>query len=216
MVKKETVTQKMLWECPNCGAPRVGEEKNCRFCGSALVAKTVVTEEMTKEGVDRQFIIDNSHPTIVSELKPAWLSEPSRIALLLAGGVFVGFSLWLVYKTVAQGAGLLSAVVVSLAAAALFLALAVVPVVKYRRFLKSAPEYEAAVVSVDKRLEPVDGESFRSEPVEFTTMTVLFTYEGKKVFGLFRVSNKIGRGTYGKGEKVKIRVNDGKIALSEG
>ena len=216
MMKKETVTQKMLWECPNCGAPRADEEKKCRFCGSALVAKTVVTEEMTKEGSDRQFVIDNSHPTIVSDLKPAWLSEHSRVALLLFAGFFVGLSGWLVYKTVAEGAGLLPAVFIALAGAVLFLALAVVPVVKYRRFLKTAPEYEAAVVSVDKRLEPVDGESLRTEPVEFTTMTVFFTYEGKKVFGLFRVSNNIGRGTYGKGEKVKIRVNDGKIALSEG
>ena len=82
-MKKETVTQKSLWECPNCGAPRVANESNCRFCGSALVMRTVVTEEMTKESVDRQFIIDNSHPTIVSELKPAWITEPTRLVLLL-------------------------------------------------------------------------------------------------------------------------------------
>ena len=88
---------------------------------------------------------------------------------------------------------------------------AVIPVLKYKHFLKTAKEYEASVVSVDKRLVP----SYSSERVEYTTMTVLFQYDGEKVFGLFRVSDKITRGSYGKGQKVKIRVKDDNIALSE-
>ena len=74
------------------------------------------------------------------------------------------------------------------------------------------------MVSVDKRKEPIGNETpgFRTQYSEYTTMTALFSLDGKKVFGLFRVSNNITRGTFAKGEKVKIRVNDGKIALSEG
>ena len=217
-MKKETVTQKSLWECPNCGAPRVANESNCRFCGSALVMRTVVTEEMTKESVDRQFIIDNSHPTIVSELKPAWITEPTRLVLLLAAGVFAGIGLWLGYKTLTADSGLLVLMGLAFAIALVFVAVALSAVVKYRRFLKTAPEYEATVVSVDKRKEPIGNETpgFQTQYSEYTTMTVLFQRDGVKTFGLFRVSNNITRSTFAKGEKVKIRVNDGKIALSEG
>ena len=217
-MKKETVTQKSLWECPNCGAPRVANESNCRFCGSALVMRTVVTEEMTKESVDRQFIIDNSHPTLVSELKPAWITEPTRLVLLLAAGVFAGIGLWLGYKTVTADSGLLVLMGLAFAIALVFVAVALSAVVKYRRFLKTAPEYEATVVSVDKRKEPIGNETpgFQTQYSEYTTMTVLFQRDGVKTFGLFRVSNNITRGTFAKGEKVKIKVKDGNIALWEG
>lgn len=210
-MKKETVTKKMLWECPNCGAPRVENESNCRFCGSALIAKTVVTEELSKESVDRQFVIDNSHPTIVSELKPAWLSEPNRIIMLISAVVFLGFGLWLGYAALTMDSNMLVGMWFAFAIALVFVAVAVVPVVKYRRFLKSATEYEATVVSVDKRMESFESGKY----VEYTTMTALFRYEGEKVFGLFRISNRITRGTYGKGEKIKIKVKEGKIALAE-
>lgn len=217
-MKKETVTQKSLWECPNCGAPRVANESNCRFCGSALVMRTVVTEEMTKESVDRQFIIDNSHPTIVSELKPAWITEPTRLVLLLAAGVFAGIGLWLGYKALTGDSGLLVPMGLAFAIALVFVAVALLAVVKYRRFLKTAPEYEATVVSVDKRKVPIGEETpgMRTRYSEYTTMTALFSLDGKKVFGLFRVSNNITRSTFGKGEKVKIKVKDGNIALWEG
>ena len=217
-MKKETVTQKSLWECPNCGAPRVANESNCRFCGSALVMRTVVTEEMTKESVDRQFIIDNSHPTIVSELKPAWITEPTRLVLLLAAGVFAGIGLWLGYKALTADSGLLVPMGLAFAIALVFVAVALPAVVKYRRFLKTAAEYEATVVSVDKRKEPIGNETpgFRTQYSEYTTMTVLFQRDGVKTFGLFRVSNNVTRGMFAKGEKVTIKMKDGKIALAEG
>ena len=217
-MKKETVTQKSLWECPNCGAPRVANESNCRFCGSALVMRTVVTEEMTKESVDRQFIIDNSHPTIVSELKPAWITEPTRLVLLLAAGVFAGIGLWLGYLGLTGQSGLLPLMGFAFAIALVFVAVALPAVVKYRRFLKTAPEYEATVVSVDKRKEPIGNETpgFRTQYSEYTTMTVLFQRDGVKTFGLFRVSNNVTRGMFAKGEKLTIKMKDGKIALAEG
>ena len=206
---KETVTRKMLWECPNCGAPRVNEETVCKFCGSALVSKTVTMEEMTKESVNRQFVIENSYPTIVSELVPAWISDSQRLPLLLTAGILL-LGLLLMWYNMPTDHFLIFDVLM-LSVIVICALAAVIPVLKYKHFLKTAKEYEASVVSVDKRLVP----SYSSERVEYTTMTVLFQYDGEKVFGLFRVSDKITRGSYGKGQKVKIRVKDDNIALSE-
>lgn len=212
-MKIETVTQKFFSECPNCGAPRVANESSCRFCGSTLVEKTVVTEEMAKEPADRQYITDDSHPTIVSKLKPARLNDQINVFLLVAAGAFLAVSLRFLVFPPNSYSVFFSTGFAFLILAVMLVGAAVIPVLQYRSFLKSAPEYEATVVSVDKR-QDLDPET--KQYVEFTTMTVLFRYEGEEVFGVFRVSDRITPGTYAKGQMVRIRVSNGKIGLSEG
>jgi len=209
-MKKEITTQKMLFECPNCGAPRGANEKICRFCGSALVSKTVVTVEMSEESAKRQFVADNSYPTIVSKLRPAWLTEPKRLlSVIIAGSsIALGLLLYIVFPEARPTAWIF------FACALFYLAYELPAVVKYKYFLRTAPEYEAAVVSVDKHKELNRSGTPWSEPeyTEYTTMTVLFRYDGEKTFGLFRVSDNITRGMFGKGEKILIKVKDGNIA----
>ena len=45
-MRKRIVTETLLDECPNCGAAREGDEDVCRFCGTLMVTRQRVTEEV--------------------------------------------------------------------------------------------------------------------------------------------------------------------------
>lgn len=66
-MKKRTITETLLEECPNCGAARLDRETTCRFCDTALVQvkrTTVIAPkkpyEDTKLGAGPDLSIDVS------------------------------------------------------------------------------------------------------------------------------------------------------------
>ena len=42
MIRK-IITEQLLEECPNCGAPRVTEEKICPYCGTVMTVRKIDT-----------------------------------------------------------------------------------------------------------------------------------------------------------------------------
>ena len=51
VLKRRTVTETLMEECPNCGAARIGDETVCGFCGTSMVNRTAVTEEVLQESL---------------------------------------------------------------------------------------------------------------------------------------------------------------------
>ena len=48
-MKKRTITEILLDECPNCGAARKEDEEVCRFCGTLMVTTQRITEEVEEQ-----------------------------------------------------------------------------------------------------------------------------------------------------------------------
>lgn len=110
MIKK-IISEQLLSECPNCGAPRVGNETNCPYCGTAMTVRSVDTwnlssadivelaqilepeelAEMMKENnkAIREKLMRRKRTEIVATLRPTtWRSGRSNAKLIAAALCF--------------------------------------------------------------------------------------------------------------------------------
>lgn len=85
-MKRQTITERFLDECPNCGAAREGDEDECGFCGTSLVERIRVEES---ESDDAGLVISDvrygSHEKadIVSKVKPGFLRSACGTTILM-------------------------------------------------------------------------------------------------------------------------------------
>ena len=73
-MRKRIVTETLLDECPNCGAARKGDEDVCRFCGTLMVTRQRVTEEVDEPEKTEQEQIEEKYASrrvdVVSDVVP--------------------------------------------------------------------------------------------------------------------------------------------------
>ncbi|MBO4627369.1 MAG: hypothetical protein J5645_05300 [Lachnospiraceae bacterium] len=96
---KQIVTETLLTECPNCGAPRERDEEECGFCGTSLVQQLRV-KELNLAGSEPNVVVRDfrdSHvkkADIVSDVIPNSLrSNRSMLATLMAV-FFLAVAFW--------------------------------------------------------------------------------------------------------------------------
>ncbi|MBO4627368.1 MAG: phage holin family protein [Lachnospiraceae bacterium] len=159
-MRKTVVSKSLLLECPNCGAPRVGDEERCRFCDSSLLERRTRTEEIEVEQIDfHDYVTDRLSARDADIVSDRVMHE----GLDAAGGFFLFFGMMLIVgaaalamfadKLVLESDGGSAA---SIRVAALFPLLAglgiiyaaYLPIRKYKRFREKATVYKAVVEAV--------------------------------------------------------------------
>ncbi len=101
MIRK-IITEQLLEECPNCGAPRVTEEKICPYCGTVMTVRKIDTLYLST--VDKaefaEFLESGEYAgilrekrrrkqvDIVSTVRPASWHDARSIVRLVAAGMF--------------------------------------------------------------------------------------------------------------------------------
>ena len=186
-MKKRTITEVLLEECPNCGAARKGDEEVCTFCGTSMVQTQRVFEEIEETPQKDERKYDNRKVDIISEVEPAENAKSMTV-----GVIFLA-----VWCAIAFGIGVMSlggdAPAVFVIAPFLMGAFGVVvmwsgvisPALRTKRVLSEGREYCAEVIgygrkTVERSYGGSNGSSERTEREEEITIKVLATIDGRE------------------------------------
>ena len=184
-MKKRTITEVLLEECPNCGAARKGDEEVCTFCGTSMVQTQRVFEEIEETPQKDERKNDNRKVDIISEVDP---TENAK-------GMIIGVIFLVGWCAIAFGMGIVSlsedGPVIFVIAPFLLGAFGVAvmwggfigPALRTKRVLIEGSEYRAEVIgygrkTVERSYGDSNGFSERTEREEEITVKVLATING--------------------------------------
>ncbi len=95
-MKKQTTVEVLLEKCPSCGAPRVGQEATCHYCGCSMIQTKRIIEEVEDAPMAPNAKKDDRRVDIISEIEP---KEPGAL------GNVAGIAFMIVWCTAAFGMG---------------------------------------------------------------------------------------------------------------
>ena len=206
-MKKRTLVEIMLDECPNCGAARKGEEEVCTFCGSSMIQKQRVTEDVEETQVQGESKIDNRKVDIVSEVVP-----------LESGGGFVAVVIFLVvWCVMAFGIGVVAAgsgapgifaimpfLIGGIGVVGMWSGL-IGPALRTKRVLSEGKEYSAEVLGYSRKtVERRYGSNERTEREEQITVKVLATIDGREQCILLNAPDSVSELSHPVGCRITI------------
>lgn len=213
-MKKRTITETLLEECPNCGAARIGDETVCGFCGTSMVNRTAVTEEVIKEEEQSSNSpvwygdVDGKAVTVVH---PAhWRDTRTIILFVLAGICFltgIVSACCLSLSTGGKSDNIFALLGLLLVApfGLVLLTYAIVPVKSYKWFLQMAEEYDATVIRMMKVFDPY------SRLV--TVMKVSFVKDGARCIVQAKMPGSVSTDQYESGSTIKVKAYADKLMI---
>ncbi|MBQ6661897.1 MAG: zinc ribbon domain-containing protein [Lachnospiraceae bacterium] len=215
-MKKIIETVKILSECPNCGAARVDDEKNCRFCGSSLIETESMQERIEEEPAEKVVFRNSNNAEIVSGVSPvSWQDCWAGLLVIIFLAAFALVNcVFLVSGTDSGESGKRILVCGAMAVAA-----AVVtawPVFRYRRVLSKGTEQmatvEALVMSVGSNsIRP----SARYDTAVRLTAILRTEIDGEEKTVSVELPVSASSDDYPAGKKVKVRVLGRGVAICE-
>ncbi len=209
-MKKRTITEILLEECPNCGAARKGDEEVCTFCGTSMVQTQRVFEEIEDVPQRDAGEFDNRKVDIVSEVEPEGEAKDLAVVVIfLVMWSMITFGLGI--GSLVGGAEAIF-VIVPFAFSGIGIMLLwseISPALRTKRVLRDGSEYSAEVIGYGRRTvehtySDSDGSSSRTEKEEKITMKVLATIDGKEQCILLKAPSSVSELTHPIGCTVTI------------
>ncbi|MBO4478253.1 MAG: hypothetical protein J5757_08020 [Lachnospiraceae bacterium] len=219
-MKKQTTVEVLLEKCPSCGAPRVGQEAACHYCGCSMVQTKRIIEEVEDVPVAPNAQRDDRKVDIISEVEPP---QPGA-----AGAQFVGVAFLIVWCVAAIGMGSFA---LKMGASPIFavvpFGMAFVGVVifavgmtnvnskgNYNKILREGHEYPAVVLGYgQKPFTFTSGETHTVHSILKTQVKVLADINGRETCILLNAPASVTELTYPVGSTITVVGLDGRYIV---
>lgn len=205
-MRKRTITEVLLEECPNCGASRRGYEEVCTYCGTSMVQRRRVFEEVEENPKRDDRRNDNRKVDIISEVKPyegtkgliggVWFLIVWCMIVFGCGivGIIMGESIVFVIVPFLMG---------TFGVAAMWGLIS--PWLRARRVMKEGQEYSAEVIGYGRRTaESSNASSSGKGSGEMVTIKVLAKINGREKCILLNAPDSVSELSHPIGCKIKI------------
>ena len=219
-MKKQTTVEVLLEKCPSCGAPRVGQEAACHYCGCSMIQTKRIIEEVEDVPVAPNAQRDDRKVDIISEVEPP---QPGAAAGQVMGGAFL--VLWCVVtigigvSALTFGAGPIFAIVPF--GMAIFgivgFGTAIMSSSKsggYDKILAQGREYPAVVLGYgQKPFTFTSGETHTVHSILKTQVKVLADIDGRETCILLNAPASVTELTYPVGSTITVVGLDGRYIV---
>ncbi len=217
-MRKRIVTETLLDECPNCGAAREGDEDVCRFCGTLMVTRQRVTEEVEEPEKTEQEQVAEKYASrradVISDVVP----------LRLDGGFWGGVAFAVLWSLITLGGtfgillggdGLSGGFSIIPFAFFVFGVVLVIsemkPYFAYRSVKNYGTAYNATVIGYGTAKETVEN----GKAVTKSSMKVLAKVKGRELCIQLALPENISESTFPVGSRVRILGYDGNYVIDE-
>ncbi|MBR5348779.1 MAG: hypothetical protein IK125_06040 [Lachnospiraceae bacterium] len=219
-MKKQTTVEVLLDKCPSCGAPRVGNEATCHYCGCSMIQTRRIIEEVEDPVVPGAAHKDDRKVDIISEVEPP---QPGA-----AGAQFVGVAFLIVWCVAAIGMGSFA---LKMGAGPIFtivpFGMALIGVVmfaagmmnvnskgNYNKILREGCEYPAVVLGYgQKPFTFTSGETHTVHSILKTQVKVLADIDGRETCILLNAPASVSELTYPVGSTIMVVGLDGRYIV---
>ena len=183
-MKKQTTVEVLLEKCPSCGAPRVGQEATCHYCGCSMIQTKRIIEEVEDAPVAPNEQKDDRRVDIISEIEP---KEPGAL------GNVAGIAFMIVWCTAAFGMGFFA---MSMGAGPIFgivpfgmgavgviilISTFLKPTSGYKKVMTQGREYSAVVLGYGRKpITFTSGESHTIHSIMRLQVKVLADIDGRE------------------------------------
>ena len=214
-MRKRIVTETLLDECPNCGAARKGDEDVCRFCGTLMVTRQRVTEEVDEPEKTEQEQIEEKYASrrvdVVSDVVPLRLDGGFWGAATFAA-LWSLITLGATFGALFSDAGPLGVVPFGFFVVGIVMMVSEMkPYFTYRSVKNNGTSYRATVIGYGTKAET--GEDGKT--VSKSSMKVLAKVEGRELCIQLALPGNVSESTFPVGSKVRILGYDGKYVIDE-
>jgi len=207
-MKKQTTVEVLLEKCPSCGAPRVGNESTCHYCGCSMIQTKRITEEVEDMPVTPDVKKDDRRTDIISTIEP---KEPG------SSGKIAEIAFFIVWCTAAFGMGIFA---LSMGAGPIFGLVpfgmgAVGVIIMYTYFIKpgreynevmtNGREYEATILGYEQRpFTFTSGETHSIQSLIKVRIKVLADIDGRETCILLNAPSSVSELSYPVGCRITI------------
>lgn len=208
-MKKQTTVEVLLEKCPSCGAPRVGQEATCHYCGCSMIQTKRIIEEVEDAPVASNAKKDDRRVDIISDVEPPESGE--------ASGKIIGIAFLVVWCTAAFGMGFFA---LSMGAGPIFgivpfgmgtvgviglITMFLKPAAGYKKVMAQGSEYDAIVLGYEVRPFNLSAGSVNSvQNLLRTRVKVLADIDGRETCILMKPPSSMTELSYPVGCRITI------------